>query len=279
MRCASSSGVICICDRRRRRLARSACRCPRVKKDRKRIAGKVGAEVWKVLQGELDLCAAYAEQALPAVFELLTVHVEDCPTCREALGGVRRGALAVLGPEVLLLGAAESSTHVVSDLAARVYGLFNRGVETLTALPPQGRTAAAVAVAATAVAGGAATVIGDPEPSRPPSERGRVLSAERATPTASPVATLATAIPTTPPPPAPVSFTTPKPSETPARRARAAATVAPGSIAATSDVPAATPGEITFEQEPPASVSPAAEAAAGAGRSDSGASEFGFEGP
>src|SRR6185503_10193201 len=115
-----------------------------------------GEEVWAVLAGELDLCAAYDERSLPAVFEILTVHVEDCPVCSAALGGVRRGALAVVGPELL---AVEASTHALSDLVdgitSRLHGWVHRGAEALTAVPPNGRAAAAVAVAATAVAGGA----------------------------------------------------------------------------------------------------------------------------
>ncbi len=83
---------------------------PRVKKDRKKIATKVGAEVWSVLAGELDLCAAYDEKSLPAIFEILTIHVEDCPVCGSALGGVRRGALAIIGPEVLVLAGAWSTS-------------------------------------------------------------------------------------------------------------------------------------------------------------------------
>jgi DNA-directed RNA polymerase specialized sigma24 family protein len=132
---------------------------PRVKKDRKRIAGKIGTEVWSVLSGELDLCAAYDEKSLPAVFEILTVHVEDCPVCRAALGGFRRDALAVIGPELLLSGAAEPLTHAWTDALARLNVFLHRSAETLTALPPNGRAAAAVAVAASAVAGGAATVV------------------------------------------------------------------------------------------------------------------------
>lgn len=136
---------------------------PRVKKDRKRVAGKIGEEVWQVLNGELDLCAAYEEKSLAAIFEILTVHVEDCPTCATALGGMRKGALAVVGPEALVLGTAtEGATHVLSDLAhsvaVRVHGMLHRGAEAMTAVPPSGRTAAAVAVAATVVAGGAAQV-------------------------------------------------------------------------------------------------------------------------
>ena len=253
---------------------------PRVKKDRKKIAGKIGAEVWQVLQGELDLCAVYSEQSLPAIFELLTVHVEDCPTCREALGGVRRGALAVLGPEVLLVGAAESSTHVVSDLMARGYGLLNRGVETLTALPPQGRTAAAVAVAATAIAGGAATVVPVQKSERARPEERQVVSAPDVTPTPTPPAD-ATAVATTPPPPAPVSSEPPKPrpEPTPAATVRARATPAATEPQTTSSAPTATQEEITFEQEAPAPAEPAAEVAAAQPPSDSGESEFGFEGP
>ncbi len=137
---------------------------PRVKKDRKRIATKVGQEVWAVLSGELELCAAYEDKHLLAVFEILTVHVEDCPTCRAALGGVRRGALAICGPVELLAlaGGAEEATHAVAHLidgvAARLHGLAHRATEMASAVPPNGRTAAVAVVAAGAMAGGAATV-------------------------------------------------------------------------------------------------------------------------
>ncbi|MGI8622262.1 MAG: hypothetical protein ACR2NB_01965 [Solirubrobacteraceae bacterium] len=105
---------------------------PRVKKDRKRIATKVGGEVWAILGGELELCAAYEDKKLLAVFELLTEHAEDCPTCRAALGGVRRGALAIAGPAELLVlgGASEGATHVLSDavdnVMVRIHGMLHR---------------------------------------------------------------------------------------------------------------------------------------------------------
>src|SRR4051794_2677590 len=61
---------------------------PRVKKDRVKVMAKVGAEVWQVLAAELPDCPAYDDKALPAVFELMTTHAEDCPDCSRALGGL-----------------------------------------------------------------------------------------------------------------------------------------------------------------------------------------------
>lgn len=260
---------------------------PRVKKDRKKIAGKVGARVWAVLGGELDLCEAYSEQSLPAIFEILTVHVEDCPTCSAALGGVRRGALAVIGPELLVLGTAstEGATHVFADLfssvSARFYGVMHRSAETLTALPPNGRTAAAVAVAATAVAGGAATVVPD---------RGRDASAKRQAsverraeprPTAVAVAPAATAVATTPPPPAPVATARPAATPRTTRTTRPPAKTAPAPAAPAATTAPVVEQEITFEEQAPApTAAPASQSgSASAPTQPTDTTEFGFEQP
>lgn len=190
---------------------------PRVKKDRKRIATKVGAEVWAVLSGELDLCAAYREQSLPAIFEILTVHAEDCPECRSALGEVRRGALALIGPELLVLAAIDDrSGH---GLAGVLHGLAAR----IGTVPHGGRIAAAAAVAA---AGTAAVVV-----PAPPGHDG-----DRGVPREVRAAATATAVPTTPPPPAPI-VDEPRKRRPPAR-ARRPARVAPPAEA--TPAPAAT---------------------------------------
>ena len=130
---------------------------PRVKKDRKKVATKVGAEVWSVLSGELSLCAAYDDKRLQAVFELLTDHVEDCPDCSVVLGGVRRGAVAAVAPvELLLLGDAPFGWF--DALVAKVTGAAHRVGEATVSMPPAGRATAAVAAVAVTVGGGAAVV-------------------------------------------------------------------------------------------------------------------------
>ncbi len=232
---------------------------PRVKKDRRRIAAKVGREVWAVLARELDLCAAYDEKSLPAIFEVLTVHVEDCSVCAHALGGLRRGALVVIGPELL---AIETSTHLVSDamasLAARTHGVLHRGAETLIALPPSGRTAAAVAVAATAVAGGAATVVPTREQ---PQRTQRQQVHERGAPPAPSVTRAPAAARRVP-------------ARGPARPRRRPPAPTPGAVVA--QAPAREP--ITFEQQPPARRTSTARTAAAPRSSPSTATkEFGFE--
>ena len=237
---------------------------PRVKKDRRKIAGKVGAEVWQVIGGELDLCAVYEEKSLPAIFEILTVHVEDCPTCAASLGGMRQGALAIIGPELLVVGGVtEGTSHVFSDLYARIYGLLHRGTEAFAALPPQGRTAAAVAVAATAVAGGAATVVPD---ARDQPRQPRV--AQAASP--SPVPTVATAVPTVSSRPAPAATSRPKARAATSRRARPAGTAAPAA-------PAPIQEELGFEQQAP--VASTARTAPSAPEAPAPTEEFGFEQP
>jgi hypothetical protein len=182
---------------------------PRVKKDREKIARKIGERVWEVLSGELDLCAAYDSKQLGAIFELLSVHVEDCPTCSAALGGVRSGALVVVPPaEILALsgsgeGAMDALSHAVDSIAARFTGIAHRVSETMASMPPGGRTAAAVAVAASAVAGGAVTVTKpDHRPPKaheravrkPPSEPQRV--AQTSSSPVAPSSTVVRAVPT-----------------------------------------------------------------------------------
>jgi RNA polymerase sigma factor (sigma-70 family) len=242
---------------------------PRVKKDRKRIAAKVGEQVWAVLAGELDLCAAYDEKSLPAIFEILTVHVEDCPVCSAALGGVRRGALAVVGPELI---AVEASTHALADvfdsLLSRLSGLVHRGAETLTTLPPNGRTAAAVAVAASAVAGGAATVVPRIDHKPDPKPREARKQAGPAAPAARAVVKPAPPSATSPPPAA----NTPAP-RAPARRnsrRRGAATASPRD-------------EITFERQAPSTSGTATQTTAppppSSPSSSAAEKEFSFEQP
>ncbi len=238
---------------------------PRVKKDRRKIATKVGTQVWTVLAGELDLCAAYDEKSLPAIFEILTVHVEDCPVCGDALGGVRRGALAVFGPEMLVLGAGtEHLTHGLTDLLARVNVWIHRGTETLTAMPPQGRTAAAVAVAATAVAGGAVAVPNAVSPLH--RDRARVAAPPAPTATARPVAVVTAAPPAlATAPPSRMAAPRSKPSEA---RPRAQAKAPP--------TPTAASEPIGFEPQP-AATAPAASVATA--KPEPPPEEFSFEGP
>lgn len=250
---------------------------PRVKKDRKKIAAKVGQEVWAVLSGELDLCATYEDKRLLAVFEILTVHVEDCPTCRAALGGVRRGALSIIGPaEVLALSSAsEGATHALShlfdSLTLRLHGLVNRASETLTSMPPGGRTAAVVAVAATAVAGGAVTVS---EQSRNGSQRpGEVRKAQRSKPApsraaAAPIAVSASAAPAAAPPRVSATPAAPAGRTRRQRRARRAA----GSAPVRQD-------PVTFEVQTPVRPAPAATPKRAAPAATAKPEEFGFEQP
>ncbi len=263
---------------------------PRVKKDRKRIAGKIGARVWDVLGSELDLCEAYREQSLTAIFEILTVHVEDCATCASSLGKVRRGALVVIGPEMLVLGTAttEGATHVLTDLlhaaAARMQSLLHRGTETLAAIPPNGRTAAAVAVAATAVAGGAATVVPEVAREDRAADARRKAEVQPPRPRATPIA-VPTAIATTPPPPIIQPRVRPTATASAARTTRARASRTPVATAAAVTTAAAVQEEITFEQQaapaaPPPSPSSPSGGGGGTTRSSTPpAQEFGFEGP
>jgi hypothetical protein len=215
-----------------------------------------------VLTGELDLCSAYDEKRLPAVFELLTVHVEECAICSAALGGYRRSALAIAGPELLAAGVAEPLTHLWSDLVARANLLLHRGTEALTALPPNGRTAAAVAVAATAVAGGAATVM--PE-------------AHEHDPAAKPEVSHR----------APIVRSKPRvaahPAPRPIPRARATVTARRAKPSAPQPVatPAATPARepIGFETRPAAAPAAQARSASAGEQTKTPRQEFGFEQP
>jgi DNA-directed RNA polymerase specialized sigma24 family protein len=246
---------------------------PRVKKDRRRITAKIGEEVWAVLAGELDLCAAYDERSLPAIFELLTVHVEDCPVCSATLGGVRRGALAVVGPELI---AVEASTHAVSGLAdtvvSRIHGLLHRGAEAVVAVPPNGRTAAAVVVAATAVAGGAATVV--PRVGHKPEPRHR--HAQRAAPRPARIAR------------GPAATAPPVATQLPHVAATAAASKPPRAARRRAPAPTVSPARepISFERQAPSSASTHPEAAQTAAApppstssSSAASKEFGFEHP
>jgi len=256
---------------------------PRVKKDRKRIVTKVGTQVWAVLGGELDLCAAYREQSLPAIFEILSVHVEDCPACAAALGGVRRGALAIVGPEMLVLTAAssEGAAHVLADLvhgaAVRLNGLLHRGTEALTSVPPSGRTAAAVAVAATVVAGGAATVAPVDHQRRPP--RADIADRGQGSPRRAPSPPMVVAPAATAPARVPAS---PRATPTPTRkRSSKQRPAAPGARRDPAAVATSAQETVTFEQQAPRPAAAAAEAPSAAPPAAAPATppteEFGFE--
>lgn len=248
---------------------------PRVKKDRTKIAAKVGEEVWAVLSGELDLCATYEDKRLQAVFEILTVHVEDCATCRAALGGMRRGALSIVGPAELLAlsttseGATHALSHVFDSIVLRFNGVIHRASETLTSMPPSGRTAAAVAVAATAVAGGAATIPekaphrSDPAPQARKAQRPRPSSAPAARAAVAPPA--ATARPT--------ATARSQATTTPAARKHRRRRSGPGPAAT------ATPPQdpVGFEVQVPTRAKPAPVTKAPA--PDPPPEEFGFERP
>src|SRR4051794_34663606 len=130
---------------------------PRVKKDRKRVATRVGEEVWAVLSGELSLCAAYGEKQLQAVFEQLADHLEDCRACATAFGGLRRGAVAAVAPiEVLALGAGASSAAdgLWDALLAKLMSPVHRVLEVTASMPPAGRVAAVAAAVAVTAGGG-----------------------------------------------------------------------------------------------------------------------------
>src|SRR4051812_9854053 len=155
---------------------------PRVKKDRKKVATKVGAEVWSVLSGELSLCAAYGDKQLAAVFEVLTDHAEDCRECARALGGMRRGAVAAVAPiELLALGGAEP-LDALDALLAKLTAPLHRVAETAVSTPPGGRAAAVAALAAAAVGGGVA--VEPPAQGRHVGAAARVAPAGRARPAA-----------------------------------------------------------------------------------------------
>jgi RNA polymerase sigma factor (sigma-70 family) len=126
---------------------------PRVKKDRLRILEKVGVAVWPVLAGELG-CSATRTADPAAGFELMAAHVEECERC----AGLRRGALAVVGPIELL-----ALPGLLDQLSARFAGAAQRVGELATSVPPAGRTAAVAGLAAAALAGGAVTSA-KPEP-------------------------------------------------------------------------------------------------------------------
>ncbi len=157
---------------------------PRVKKDRQKAMAKVGAEVWQVLSAELAPCAAYDDKALPAVFELMTTHAEDCPECSQALGGIRRSAVAAVAPVELLLLADQHSLTFIDAVVAKLTAPLHRAVELSVSAPPGGRVAAAATVAVAAAVGGSAAVKGTAD-AQPVRERVATL---RNVATAAPVA-------------------------------------------------------------------------------------------
>jgi DNA-directed RNA polymerase specialized sigma24 family protein len=133
---------------------------PRVKKDRKRIAAKCGEAVWPVLAGELACSAAASEKGMAAAFEVMTDHVESCSSC----AGLRRGAMAVVGPVELLALAPAPGGEVLDVLTARVFEIAQRFTELATTVPPAGRSAAVAGVAAAALAGTGVTAERTSEP-------------------------------------------------------------------------------------------------------------------
>src|SRR4051794_1953712 len=118
---------------------------PRVKKDRKKVAGKVGGEVWTVLSSELSVCPAYGDKQLQAAFEQLTAHVEDCPECASAFGGLQRGAVAAIAP-IELLAIHDDAGHLLDALYVRLSAPLHRAVEAAVTMPPGGRAVAAAAM-------------------------------------------------------------------------------------------------------------------------------------
>jgi hypothetical protein len=140
-----------------------------------------------VLSGELQLCPAYDDKRLQAVFELMTDHVEDCPRCRESLAGVRAGALAVLGPvELLAAGDTGPVAEALDGLLARLWGLVHRATETAASMPAGGRAAAVIAAGATAVAGGSVAVTASLSSDQPRARAAPKVSVAAPQPTALP---------------------------------------------------------------------------------------------
>ena len=185
------------------------------------------------------------------------MHVEDCPICAAALGGVRRGALVIVPPVEAL--AIESTTHafshLVENVTMRFSGAAHRVAETVATMPPSGRTAAAVAVAASAMAGSAVTVTKAPFAGSGGKDRpaaSQRAADRRAAPTPAPTPALTPPVSATPATtPLPPAQAAPAPTATPAperRRESFAPTPAP-TVAATRDEP-------TFERQAPAPVTP-----------------------
>ncbi len=236
---------------------------PRVKKDRVKIAAKVGEEVWAILGAELDLCEAYDDRRLPAVLELLTVHVDGCPHCRAQLQGVRGTAHAVVGPlELLAVGGAAGggAAGALDSLLTRVGGWGHRAAEVASSVPPSGRTAAVVGVVAATIGGSVA--VERTHPDRTPAAAERAATPERqparparqaaSTPTAAPPAVTA---------PAPTATTRPAATARASRRQRRGTRPAPTPAPTRAPVPTSAPA--------PAPVAPSTGSGAG--------SEFGFE--
>lgn len=222
---------------------------PRVKKDRKRIAGKIGAEVWQLLGTELALCAEYSEQRVTAAFEGFVAHAEDCAECSRSVGGLRAGAYALLGPlELLALDGGEGRiADLVNSLVVRLTGLVHRATGTAMAMPAGGKAAAVAAVGAVAVAGGTAALPPAPKAAPPP----RVAVATPTT-TATPAPTsVATATPT----PAPSASTRRRARTRPAPAPTASSTTAPvvARVTTARSAPPAPaepdPGEFAFERD------------------------------
>jgi RNA polymerase sigma factor (sigma-70 family) len=217
---------------------------PRVKKDRKRIAAKCGEAVWPVLAAELGCSAAASEKGMAAAFEVMTDHVESCSSC----AGLRRGAMAVVGPVELLALAPVPGGEVLDVLTARVFELAQRLTELATTVPPSGRSAAVAGVAAAALAGTGVTAERTAEPqapaparAAPPQKRPGAARPIRVQRTTRPrrVARLPQAQPA---PPAPQAQPAPAPA-TPAPPA-----VQPPRATAARSAPESRPGEFGFEQ-------------------------------
>ena len=227
---------------------------PRVKKDRKRIAEKCGAAVWPVLLGELDCCgAARTDKSFGGAIEAMADHVEDCPQC----AGLRRGALAVIGPVELLALAPGDGGGVLDLVAARVLEALHRTTEVLVAVPPAGRGAAVAGVAAVALAGGAAGTGAVGTPDREPRPAAKLLRSvpvrPAPTPAATPAATPQTIVRSRPVPQRkpPPPRRRPRPAATAVAVATAAATAPPRAPpAAAAPAPASSPtGEFGFERD------------------------------
>ena len=223
---------------------------PRVKKDRKKIAGKIGEEVWAAIGAELQLCEEYTEQRVAAAFEVFAAHAEDCPACSASVSGLRAGALAILGP-IELLALDGAGRGPVSDLVdsglARLTGLLHRATETAMALPVSGRATAAVMLGAVAFAGGTAALPERAEPAKP------VRPIATAGPSPRPSATPSTQKLEATPTPRP-GRPRPKPRASVHRRAAAAATPMP-TPTATPQITTPSPGPTPAASQPPASPS------------------------
>ena len=243
---------------------------PRVKKDRRKIAAKVGEEVWAVLGAELG-CAgsaagAYTDNGLLAVCELLTDHVEDCSSCSGAVGGIRRGALAVVAPVELLALRADEPAHLLDTLVAKLCTPFHRAAEVAVAMPSGGRAAAATALAAAAIGGGTVATHAS-RPAEPSPHAG--AAAHAGAPPSAPVPSATPAVTVTP---VPTAHATPAPTRSASPRT-AKRRAAPRRSTRESFTPVPTAAPATTVAPPPPlptpTAAPAAPSAAG--------TEFGFE--